>query len=137
MNQPTIVEAIYENGVLKPTHPLDLKEKQVVQVSVNPKPSLPHSYISRRAEVCGGRPALDGTRIPVKVLVHHYRTSQNVEEILSGFPQLNLAQFYAALSYYYAHQAEIEADLEADELSELLTRFNLDIDVNGVMIPQK
>ena len=60
-----------------------------------------------------------------------------MEAILAGFPQLNLAQFYAALSYYHAHQADIEADLEADELSELLTRFNLDIDVNGVMIPKK
>ncbi len=137
MNQPTIVEAIYENGVLKPTHPLELPEKQVVQVSVNPEPSLAYPYITRTAEVCGGRPVIQGTRIPVKVLVHHYRTTPNVEAILSGFPQLNLAQFYAALSYYYAHQAEIEADLEADELSELLTRFNLDIDVNGVMIPQK
>ena len=137
MNQPTIVEAIYENGVLKLTHPLELKEKQVVQVSVNPEPSLAQSYISRTAEVCGGRPVIKGTRIPVKVLVNHYRTAQNVEEILAGFPQLNLAQFYAALSYYYAHQAEIEADMQADELSELLTEFNLEINAQGVMIPQK
>ena len=32
---PLIVGAIYENGVLKPTHPLPLKENERVQVSIH------------------------------------------------------------------------------------------------------
>jgi predicted DNA-binding antitoxin AbrB/MazE fold protein len=32
---PLIVEAIYENGVLKPTEPLPLKEKERVRLSIH------------------------------------------------------------------------------------------------------
>ena len=31
------VEAIYENGILRPLHPLNLKESEHVQLSVSPK----------------------------------------------------------------------------------------------------
>ena len=34
-----IVEAVYENGVLKPSQPLPLKEQQRVEVSITPKTS--------------------------------------------------------------------------------------------------
>jgi predicted DNA-binding antitoxin AbrB/MazE fold protein len=37
---PLTVEAIYENGVLKPTHPLPLKEHERVQVTVHTAPDL-------------------------------------------------------------------------------------------------
>ena len=33
---PLTVEAIYENGVLKPVHPLPLKEQEKVQVTIEP-----------------------------------------------------------------------------------------------------
>jgi predicted DNA-binding antitoxin AbrB/MazE fold protein len=33
------IEAVYENGVLKPVQPLPLKEQQRVQVTVRVKPS--------------------------------------------------------------------------------------------------
>jgi hypothetical protein len=34
------------------------------------------------------------------------------EEIQQGHEHLTLAQIYAALSYYYDHQAEIDAEIE-------------------------
>ena len=34
------------------------------------------------------------------------------EEIVRKFGHLSLAQIHAALAYYYANQAEIDADLE-------------------------
>jgi hypothetical protein len=36
------------------------------------------------------------------------------EQILDEFPHLDLARIYAALAFYFANQAKIEADLEAD-----------------------
>jgi predicted DNA-binding antitoxin AbrB/MazE fold protein len=33
---PLIIEAIYENGVLKPAQPLPLKEREKVRVTVEP-----------------------------------------------------------------------------------------------------
>jgi hypothetical protein len=34
------------------------------------------------------------------------------EELVRRFPHLTLAQIYDALSYYYDHQAEIDAEIE-------------------------
>jgi predicted DNA-binding antitoxin AbrB/MazE fold protein len=36
---PLTVEAIYENGVLKPVEPLPLQEHEKVQVTIHPKTS--------------------------------------------------------------------------------------------------
>jgi uncharacterized protein (DUF433 family) len=36
------------------------------------------------------------------------------EEIVQKFGHLSLAQVHAALTYYYANQAEIDADLETE-----------------------
>jgi predicted DNA-binding antitoxin AbrB/MazE fold protein len=36
---PLTIEAVYENGVLKPTQPLPLKEHERVQVTVTSRPS--------------------------------------------------------------------------------------------------
>ncbi len=77
-----------------------------------------------------------GTRIPVKVLVGYYRMNDKVTDIMTGFPNLTAAQLYDALSYYYDHQAEIDADMEADELSELLKQFNLQMNADGVLSPK-
>lgn len=136
MSDPVVVQAVYEKGVLKPSQPLDLAEQQVVQISLNPETTTDHPYITQTPGVCGGRPVVRGTRIPVKVLVGYYRLNYKETEILAGFPDLTAAQLYDALSYYYDHQAEIDADIEADELSEVLNKFNLEINADGVLSPK-
>lgn len=136
MSDPVVVQAVYEKGVLKPIQPLDLAEQQVVQISLNPETTTDHPYITQTPSVCGGRPVVRGTRIPVKVLVGYYRLNYKETEILAGFPNLTAAQLYDALSYYYDHQAEIDADIEANELSDVLNKFNLEINSDGVLSPK-
>ena len=135
MNAPVVVQATYENGVLRPTRPLGLTERQVVQISLNPKATTDHPHITRTPGVCGGRPVVRGTRIPVKVLVRYHQMGYTSTEILSGHAGLTPAQLYDALSYYYDHQAEIEADIKADELPVLLERFGMEMDAGGVLHP--
>lgn len=48
------------------------------------------------------------------------------EEIHEQHPHLSLAQIYAALAYYYDHQAELDVDIakrrhEADELARAIS----------------
>jgi predicted DNA-binding antitoxin AbrB/MazE fold protein len=43
------VEAIYENGVLKPLRPLPLKEQERVQVTITPRTSWVHETYG----ICG------------------------------------------------------------------------------------
>ena len=68
-------------------------------------------------ETCGGRPRSAGTRISIAQIAVWNKQGMSVEEILEEIPYLNLAQVYAALSYYHANRNEIEADLAA-ELAE-------------------
>jgi uncharacterized protein (DUF433 family) len=133
----SIVQATYENGVLRPAHPLDLAERQAVQISLVPQPTTEHPHITCAPDVCGGRPVVQGTRIPVKVLVRYHQMGYTATEILSGHAGLTPAQLYDALSYYYDHQAEIEADIKADELPALLERFDVKLDADGVLHPAR
>jgi uncharacterized protein (DUF433 family) len=68
-------------------------------------------------ESCGGRPRIAGTRISIAQIAVWNKQGLSVEEILEEIPYLNLAQVYAALSYYHANRNEIEVDLVA-ELAE-------------------
>lgn len=38
--QPLVVEATYENGVLKPSHPLPLKESEQVRITIETASNL-------------------------------------------------------------------------------------------------
>lgn len=132
-----VVKATYENGVLRPTRPLDLANQQVVQINLESETTTDHPHVTQTPGICGGRPVIRGTRIPVKVLVKYHQIGYTSTEILSGHAGLTPAQLYDALSYYYDHQAEIEADLKADELPALLDRFELEMDTDGVLHPAK
>lgn len=74
------------------------------------------SLISRRAEIRGGRPCVAGTGVSVRRIAQWHNMGQIPEEIVETFGgHLSLAQVHAALAYYYANQAEIDADLEAED----------------------
>ncbi len=78
-----------------------------------------HPYIVRVKGVCGGRPVIKGTRIPVWLIAGWAKDSYSPEEIQQEiYPQLSLAQIYDALSYYYDHQTEIDIDLAANTPTE-------------------
>lgn len=54
-------------------------------------------------------------RMPVRILVGQALTNGwSPQELKWQFPQLTMAQIYAALSYYYDHEAEMEAENAAD-----------------------
>lgn len=135
MYPPVIIQATYENGVLRPSRRLRLTERAVVRVRVESESTTDHPHIVRDPEICGGRPVVQGTRIPVQTLVAYERLGYTLPEILAGFPGLTPAQYHDALSYYYDHQAEIEAEMQAAELPALLERFHLQADADGVLRP--
>lgn len=136
MSNLSVIQATYENGVLRPDQPLDLEERQIVQINLLTGPGTNlHPHITQTPGVCGGRPVIRGTRIPVKALVTYHRMNYTLTEILEGFPGLSAAQLHDALSYYYDNQAQMDADIAADELPALLEKFNLELDENGVLQP--
>ncbi len=78
--------------------------------------------IESQPGVCGGKPCVAGTRIRVQdVFVWHELQGQSADEIVSRFPQLTMADVYAAFSYYWDHRDEIQRDMQAE--SDLVTRL--------------
>jgi uncharacterized protein (DUF433 family) len=71
--------------------------------------------ILSQTDVKGGRPCIAGTGITVHRIVTWYKQGFTPEQIADEYEHLSLAQVYAALTYYHANQAEIEAQLAADD----------------------
>ncbi len=71
-------------------------------------------YIEMTSDVRSGRPHIADTRITVAdVVLMYLRLGQSLEEI-AGKYELPLASVYAAIAYYYDHQAEIDRDIDED-----------------------
>jgi uncharacterized protein (DUF433 family) len=73
------------------------------------------SLLTRSPEIRHGRPCIVGTGISVHRIAILYKMGNNAEEIAREYPHLDIAGIYAALAYYHANQAEVEAEIAADE----------------------
>ena len=72
--------------------------------------------IASQPGVCGGKPCIAGTRIRVSdVYIWHELQGQSADEIVSEFPQLHMADVYAALSYFWEHRDAILQEIADSE----------------------
>jgi uncharacterized protein (DUF433 family) len=62
-----------------------------------------------------GRPCIAGTGITVHRIAILYKLGHSPDEIVRKYEHLDAAGVYAALAYYHANQAEVDADIAADE----------------------
>ena len=94
-----------------------------------------HPSLDQRIEitpgVCGGKPRITGHRIRVQDIVAWYEfQGMTPDEIVSGYPQLTLADVHAALAYYYDHTDEMRKQAQEDKAwIEEFIRNNPDVDV--------
>lgn len=49
--------------------------------------------------VCGGEPCVEGTRIPVRIILSHLAAGDTAEQLLRDFPNLTQADIRACLEY--------------------------------------
>ncbi len=73
------------------------------------------SHVTKQPGVRGGRACIDDTRIAVVDIAAILRQGTPPEQIILSYPSLNLAQVYAAISYYYENRNEVEAEIAEDE----------------------
>lgn len=67
--------------------------------------------IVRTPDICGGKPRIAGHRITVQnIAIWHDRLGWSADEIASEY-DLELADIYAALAYYFAHREEIDQSI--------------------------
>ena len=72
----------------------------------------------RDDSILSGEPIIAGTRTPVRAIVELWRLGVTPEEIPAHFPHITLAQVFDALSYYADHQAEIQAHIDRNQVSD-------------------
>jgi uncharacterized protein (DUF433 family) len=93
--------------------------REAMATETEPKVELPsgyvYSHITKIPGVCGGRPAIDHTRVRVLNIVFLLKEGYTPERMLEQYPDLNLAQVHSALAYYYDHRDEIEGYIKEDE----------------------
>jgi uncharacterized protein (DUF433 family) len=72
-------------------------------------------------------PRIAGTRIRVSdIAIMHLKNDTPIEWMLENYEVLDHAKIYAALAYYYLHQAEIEAEInEPIDMSQMTTLADL------------
>jgi uncharacterized protein (DUF433 family) len=67
--------------------------------------------IVQTPDICGGKPRIAGHRITVQnIAIWHDRLGWSADEIASEY-DLELADIYAALAYYFAHREEINQSI--------------------------
>ncbi len=75
-----------------------------------------HPYVETNPKVCNGSPVIAGKRVRIQdVAVEYEYMGATPDDIVTAHPQLKLEQVHDALSYYYEHQAEIDAKIKADK----------------------
>lgn len=74
-------------------------------------------------DTMGGKPRIVGRRVAVQdVIIWHERLGKSVDEIATEY-HLTLADVYAALTYYYDNQVEVDQHIrEEKEWVERLKR---------------
>ena len=79
------------------------------------QPTTEKRHIEATPGVCGGRACIAGHRIRVQDIVLWTEQGRSPDQIVADFPQLSLADVYAALAYYHDHREEIDRQIREDD----------------------
>ncbi len=89
-----------------------------------------YRYIVRSAEVRGGNPVVEGTRIGVHDVISLLQNGETVDTLtVTCFPQLTRSQVYECLLYYEDHRGKLTCWLRGKWRRRLGVKFLLDHDV--------
>ena len=92
-----------------------------------------HPHVVHTVGICGGRARIRGTRISVRTIAELVRQGEPFEEIAATFHHVNTAALQDAIGYYLDYRPEIDAEIEANELHNVLDRAGATLDSDGVI----
>lgn len=67
-------------------------------------------YVEINPRVCGGKPVIQGTRIPLTVILDQLAEAGSIDRLLKKYPELTTDQVTGALRY--CHSAIEHTELE-------------------------
>ena len=103
---------------------------QVAEPQVNDT-STEHPHIVLIQKMDRQQAVIRGTRMPVWVIAGYYKAGDTMDDILLSYPHLSPASVYDAISYYHDHQAEIEAEIAAQRIENVLKQTGGVLDERG------
>jgi uncharacterized protein (DUF433 family) len=68
-------------------------------------------YVERR----NGGYYVKGTRVSLDSIVYSFKDGESPETIRQNFPSLTLEQVYGAITFYLAHQADVDSNIREGE----------------------
>ena len=69
------------------------------------------------SDVCGGRPRILGTRIPVWTLVQYRKLGASEADLLNAYPTLRAEDLANAWAYYRVYQNEVEQQIIENDVA--------------------
>ncbi len=113
------VEAVYENGVLKPLERLDLEEgRHLALLVLDTVPEVPqenYRHLVTRDHAWRHQLYLKGRNLTVGQLVSNMRAEQLSPEQASERYDLPMEAIAEALAYYRSHRELIDAEADAEK----------------------
>jgi uncharacterized protein (DUF433 family) len=73
---------------------------------------IDYPRISRSDLSGSGEPMIMGSKIPVRIIVGYYQMGMSENELLQGFPQLEPADIFSALAFYFENKSEMDSLIE-------------------------
>lgn len=92
-----------------------------------------HPYVVHTEGVCGGRARIRGTRISVRTIARFLHQGESFEEIAATFPHVEPAALQDAIGYYLDRRSEVDAEIEANDLDNVLDRVGAQLGADGVI----
>lgn len=80
---------------------------------------IDYPRIIRSGAINHGEPTIKGSTIPVRIIARYYLMGMSEDEILSGFPQLQPADVFSALAFYFENK---------DEMNEMMEEYDRQYD---------
>lgn len=92
-----------------------------------------HPHVTRQEGVRGGRSVLRGSSIPVWLVIAMWKAGDTPDEIAQAYPYLRPAAIYDAISYYFDHREDVEAEIAENHIERVLADVDAVMDEQGVV----
>lgn len=76
---------------------------------------------------------LRGSSIPVWLVIAMWKAGDTPDEIAQAYPYLRPAAIYDAISYYFDHREDVEAEIAENRIERVLADVDAVMDEQGVV----
>ncbi|HKP51272.1 MAG TPA: DUF433 domain-containing protein [Chloroflexia bacterium] len=80
---------------------------------------------------------VNGTRVPLDIIVDAFQDGASAEEIVIRYPTLRLTDVYAVIAYYLHHQTEVDAYLEGERALDDQARQDIEAGPDMIAIRER